>query len=439
MFEKRLGRLKNRMFSVILFITILFFNTYNVYVNALDFGKVPLNVASSLIVGPTPNILTIIWDKICGVFEDIRQSVIKLKYKGFKESSEIVNGLKKIAEDEFEIKIYGQEKAKKQMLRALIGMIAGPGCINQNSKEMDYSGGNVVYLIGPPGTGKTKMCLAIANAVLKHPQKTLFFCQSESITDEEDLGSQLFKSVLTGDIGKNRLDNPLVGNGIIPKYEESPLLKHILAWNESVVIIDEYEKMKQKTLKYNLYKDINEDGFNHNFNKRDTKYSNADKILQSIARSGKYKFMNKEIDCRKVLFLVTIDEPIQNCEKGLGCLELKENGLNENNVIEFEHLSMEASREIINDLISDVENKLTDKNGPFRFESVLFDDKSVELMAQYVFNDKILQAKSKNKLESKIYDLFADSIGEEHKKVRVTFVPYVGEREMPFKKTFLDC
>ena len=36
-------------------------------------------------------------------------------------------------------------------------------------------------------------------------------------------------------------------DGIVPKEEESPMLKHLLNWKESVVIIDEYEKMKLKS------------------------------------------------------------------------------------------------------------------------------------------------------------------------------------------------
>ena len=86
------------------------------------------------------------------------------------------------------------------------------------------------------------MYYAIADASLKYPEKTCIFCHSESITGESELGTQLFKTITAKDIGQKRQKNILGNTGLIPKDEESPMLKHILDWPESVVIIDEYEK-----------------------------------------------------------------------------------------------------------------------------------------------------------------------------------------------------
>ena len=41
----------------------------------------------------------------------------------------------------------------------------------------------------------------------------------------------------------------------------------------------------------------------------------ADEIFRSIASTGKYKFMNKEVDCSKVLFLITTNETLEELEK----------------------------------------------------------------------------------------------------------------------------
>ena len=46
--------------------------------------------------------------------------------------------------------------------------------------------------------------------------------------------------------------------------------------------------------------------------------NSADEILRSIASTGKYKFMNKEIDCSKVLFLITINETHEELEQNFG-------------------------------------------------------------------------------------------------------------------------
>lgn len=55
-----------------------------------------------------------------------------------------------------------------------------------------------------------------------------------------------------------------------------------------------------------------------------------------------------------------------------------------------------------------------DSAGPFKVSSVNFSEESKNLMASYVFNDKIMQGRAKNKLEDGIYSLMSRSMGKDY-------------------------
>ena len=93
------------------------------------------------------------------------------------------------------------------------------------------------------------------------------------------------------------------------------------------------------------------------------------------------------------------------------------------NVIEFDYLSLSACMGIVNDVISDVTENLTDADGPFKLKGVRFDYESRKLMAKHIFEDKILQGRARNKLEDKIYSLFSKDIGKDNgKNFKVLFI-----------------
>ena len=152
--------------------------------------------------------------------------------------------------------------------------------------------------------------------------------------------------------------------------------------------------------------------------------NSADEILRSIASTGKYKFMNKEVDCSKVLLLITTNETRKELEQNFGISGAKGGGVQRLNVLEFDYLTMEACKGIVNDFIQNVTEVLTDKEGPFRLKSITLDDNSLSLMAKYIFNDKLMQGRAKNKLEDKIYTLFSKSMGKEFgQSFKVSFIP----------------
>lgn len=200
------------------------------------------------------------------------------------------------------------------------------------------------------------------------------------------------------------------------------MLKHLLTWYDSVVIIDEYEKMKKQSAKPGTT--IMMGGMSMPITEAKTaEYDNsADEVLRSIASTGKYKFMNKEVDCSKTLFLITTNETKEELEQNFGIGGVKGGGIQRLNVIEFEDLTFDACKGIANDLIQTVSNVLTDKEGPFKAKSISFEGKSLDAMANYIFNDKVMQGRAKNKLEDKIYSLFSKNIGKDSdKEIKIIF------------------
>ncbi len=417
--------MKNRgkkFLSVGLASLILSTSVFSVRTSALDWTMVMPNVVGSVIVGSVPKILGKTYDAVTSNYDRFITYRDIEKHRGFRTPQEIVNKLDDIVKNKSEIKIYGQEKAKSQMVDALSSVVTRIDNIKRHKSDVKEIRGNIVYLIGRPGVGKTKMCYAIADAFLKHPEKSSIFLHSESITDESTLGNQLFKTVGTKDIGERHKKN--IFGGIVAKEEESPMLKHLLNWYDSVVIIDEYEKMKQQSAKPGTTMMVGGmslpiAGGQATAPKCD---NSADEVLRSIASTGKYKFMNKEIDCSRTLFLITTNETKEELEQNFGIGGVKGGGVQRLNIIEFDDLTIDACRGVVNDLVETVSNVLTDQQGPFKVKSVTFDKDSLESMANYIFNDKIMQGRAKNKLEDKIYSMFSKNIGKDaNKKIQITF------------------
>lgn len=432
--------IKAKVLSYLLASGILFTGIPNNKASALKISSDQMlsGAIGSMITGIAPNVCYNIYNILSSAFKNMVRTFKDNRCKGFKCPQEIVYDLEKIIENKAKIKIHGQEKAKKQLFDALSGVIARIDNMKRGNTDIKEVRGNIVYLIGPSGTGKTKMCYAIADAFLKHPEKTSIFCHSESITGESELGSQLFKTITTKDIGQNRTKNIFTGSdGLIPKDEESPMLKHLLRWYDSVVIIDEYDKMKQKSAKPGSVMNIN--GMTLPTGQAGSgEDKSADEILRSIASTGKYRFMNKEVDCSKVLFLITTNETREELEKNFGIGGTRGGGAQRLNIIEFDYLSKEACLAIVNDMIKEITKALVNKNGIFKLNSVKFDKKSIEIMTEYIFNDKVMQGRSKYKLEDKIYSLLSTDMGKDCNKDIILSIRYSGEnKDVYFAKEIL--
>lgn len=393
-------------------------------------------ILPSALVHIIPGVLGKVWDFATLGYEKLSTYLEVKTYGGFREPQEIMERLERIAKNESEIRIYGQEKAKRQLVEVLSSVVArinSDKLVKGNVKEIR---GNVIYIIGKSGTGKTKLCYAIADAFLECSDKACTFCHSEGITGESELGTQLFKTIATKDIGKFRSKNIFTGHdGLVAKDEESPLLKHFLKWHESVAIIDEYDKMKQKSAKPGTYVNVNGINIPTPGAVGAAVDNSADEIIRAIVSTGKYKFMNKEVDCSARLILVTTNETREELERNFGIGGVKGGGEQRLNIIEFEELTLDACQGIVNDLVEDVTNVLTNPKGIFKLKSVAFDKESLDAMARYIFEDKVMQGRAKNKLEDKIYSVFSKNIGKESgQEASLKFIPRDGDSQEHFAR-----
>ena len=323
----------------------------------------------------------------------------------------------------------GQSKAKSQCFNALSGCLQRIEDAKKGKTDARNLRGNIVYMVGPSGVGKTTMAKAIANAVLNHDEKSSIFIDSANINGDSELGKQLFKTVMKYDIGEERFTNSFSSNfGIYQKEVESPLLDHILMWPEAVVIIDEYDKMKlisknggEKIPDFSGLFGLsvtNPDASSQDTSTNDggKQDKSADEILKSIAATGKYRVSFNEIDCSKILFLVTTNETREELEKNFGVNGKTGGGIQRLNVIEFNYLELEDCYQIVDDIIQESNEYLTDKSGYFKLGSLIFDDETKAAMADYIYNNKDMQGRSKFLLKDNILNLFSFSLDKNQGK-----------------------
>lgn len=353
-------------------------------------------------------------------------------YKGFRSKQEAANKIKDISEGKSLMKIYGQEEAKSQCLNALAGCIENIYSEISDQKKSGDKRGNIVYMIGGSGVGKTTMAKSIADALLKHSDKTCIFIDSGQINREQPLGEQIFKftnkveNLDTFKSIKKYLVNLLKGkefNDFSGNYDirvASPLLQHILRWNESVVIIDEFEKMKATCTPADSMMEYQD--------------KSADEIIKSIAANGYYMVGTKKVDCSKTLFIITTNETKNQLIENFGQGGATGGGVQRLNIIEFNNLSIDCCKKIINDIVNDIKKTLTDPNGDYKIKDVEFPEDTLNNMANFVFNDKTRQARAKFSLENKIYGLFLYDISNNiGKSFTVNYIPSQNEVGTFFK------
>lgn len=363
--------------------------------------------------------------KICCVSsynEDIEKYIAeKEKYGGYRDAEEIVSKIKDIVSGKSQIKIYGQIKAKEQCFNALAG------CLERIHGDYPSSEkrGNIVYMIGSSGTGKTTMARAISDAFLKHSDHTCCFIECSNINKIEELGTQLFRTV--NKVMNLRASKEKLGylesillkkqpqENIVGGYDArvaSRMLEHLLKWDgKAVVIIDEYDKMKKICRQHSFGEEVEDD-------------KTADEILKSIASNGYYMMGTEKIDCSKTLFLITTNESREQLEKNFGQNGITGGGAQRLNIIEFEKLDKECSKNIVKKMIKEIRFRLTDKENMHNLKNVIFSDETIENMANYITNNDIKQGRSKYDLSDMIYGLCVVHLQEyKNKSVEIVYVP----------------
>lgn len=342
------------------------------------------------------------------------------KYKGLRSRQEATRLIIDVVNGISPIKIYGQDRAKRQCKAALSGCLEN---IYGNPSEIR---GNVVYMIGPSGVGKTTMVKALANAFLKHSEKSCLFLDSNSINNEQTLGEQLFKTTTKSvNLKKDKnfrnlwgtLDIKENGEGSYDIRVASRILQHIFNYCDCIVIIDEYDKMKQACRPADALEDYED--------------CTADEIIKSISDRGEYDVGNNKIDCRKTLFFITSNETKEELYSNFGYNGSTGGGVQRINVIEFDKLNLDCCKRIIDDVIKKVKQNLMNPKGDFKINKVVFSDETLQNMAGYIYGDEVKQARAKFDLEQNIYALFNFELCENvNKSFEVIYTPSEIEGEI---------
>lgn len=342
------------------------------------------------------------------------------KYKGLRSRQEATRLIIDVVNGISPIKIYGQDRAKRQCKAALSGCLEN---IYGNPSEIR---GNVVYMIGPSGVGKTTMVKALANAFLKHSEKSCLFLDSNSINNEQTLGEELFKTTTKSvNLKKDKnfrnlwgtLDIKENGEGSYDIRVASRILQHIFNYCDCIVIIDEYDKMKQACRPADALEDYED--------------RTADEIIKSISDRGEYDVGNNKIDCRKTLFFITSNETKEELYSNFGYNGSTGGGVQRINVIEFDKLNLDCCKRIIDDVIKKVKQNLMNPKGDFKINKVVFSDETLQNMAGYIYGDEVKQARAKFDLEQNIYALFNFELCENvNKSFEVIYTPSEIEGEI---------
>ncbi len=130
----------------------------------------------------------------------------------------------------------------------------------------------------------------------------------------------------------------------------------------------------------------------------------------------------EKVDCTKVLFIVTTNETREKLESDFGQDGLEGGGAQRLNIIEFEKLDRECSRSIIDKMVVDIKRELTGRNSIYRLKDVRFSEETLSLMAEYIVNNQIKQARAKEDLWDKIFALILRDLKNlENKTVEIIY------------------
>lgn len=218
--------------------------------------------------------------------------------------------------------VKGQEKAKKAIRQAVLNIVDKNSqfALRKNSKRAG-AGATVIYMIGPSGVGKT-MIADICRVVLAGSGATPLVIEASDIDRRSRMSpvEQLFgmRTKRTQNGGET--------------YEYSPIIQRLKAVPNTVVIINEYDKMHSPEL---------------------------DEKLRTIMDQGYINVNGEKIDCSAATFIITSNESSNSANKGNLEIAFDDDGtcsrtfinhdksfLNRLKLIELENLSAKEYKEI---------------------------------------------------------------------------------------------
>ena len=215
----------------------------------------------------------------------------------------------------------GQEKAKQQIKSMVLNIVdKNAQFLRYNDGKKAGPGANVIYMVGPSGVGKSFSADMI--------RKVLSGFNAEPfVIEASDIDKQSRSSAVEQLFG---MKSRRVSNSEV--YEYAPFIQRIKAIPNTVVVINEYDKMHTPEL---------------------------DEKLRTIMDQGYINVNGEKIDCSAATFIITSNESSGSVNKGNGELDRKDDGtgsrtfinhdkafLNRIKLIEFDNLSAEQYEEI---------------------------------------------------------------------------------------------
>lgn len=210
--------------------------------------------------------------------------------------------------------VKGQEKAKQQIRSMVLNIVdKNAQFMAVNNSKKAGPGANVIYMVGPSGVGKS-FSADIIRKVLSGFNAEPFVIEASDIDKQSKSSAveQLFGMKI------RRVSNSEV-------YEYAPFIQRIKAIPNTVVIINEYDKMHSPEL---------------------------DEKLRTIMDQGYINVNGEKIDCSAATFIITSNESYGSVNKGNNEFDDADDGtgsrtfinhdkafLNRIKLIEFDNLS----------------------------------------------------------------------------------------------------
>lgn len=218
-------------------------------------------------------------------------------------------------------KIKGQAEPKRKIRKAIDGIIGKKQMAKASMAK--YKRGDVIYLVGPSGVGKTFSAEILAKALMGKYRPLVLSPANVDLVSKTSVVSQLFGLQSGFYYGGNDMKEP------------SSLVQYIKLNPGGVVIINEYDKMHTPGL---------------------------DEIFRTIMDDGEVNIQGQKIDCSGVTFIITSNESTASAS-GANLDETKDDDgtgsrthikhdkafMNRVNLVEFENLKYEDYKEIAKD------------------------------------------------------------------------------------------
>lgn len=233
-------------------------------------------------------------------------------------------------------KIKGQQKAKKKATEIVASIIDARNEAKENKRP--YKKGDVIYMVGPSGVGKSLLADGLAVAIMGPDAKPIYVDASDiDKGSSRSLKEQLF--YMSEAKCRNQSSSMM--------SEDTSIISQIRTNPNVVLIINEYDKMHTPDF---------------------------DEVLRTIMDRGQISIYGEKIDCSGLLIIITSNEDHSSVTAGNNQGEAQDDGtgsrthivhdksfLNRLNVIEFENLDEAAYEEITADVLATIAKRNKEK------------------------------------------------------------------------------